>query len=89
VEAIAVYGASAKSDACTFQLTVCRAPRLNQATVGLNAVVGFQRIEAVDSAPVEQVGGTKACRGKEQQAKRKKRKREGPGHVEGSKQRKW
>jgi len=61
---------------------VFRAPRLDQTTVGLNAVVGFEGVEAVESALVEQVGGGggKACSGKEEEGERKKRKL---GHVEG------
>jgi len=64
---------------------VFRAPGLDQTTVGLNAVVGFQRVEAVELAPVEPVGAgatTKACTRREQHAKTKNRKREGLSHVE-------
>lgn len=62
VEAIAVEGEFGNSDTGAFQLRVLRVPCLNQTTFGLNAVVGFQRVEVVELALVELAGAnSKAC----------------------------
>lgn len=62
MEAVAVEGAFGNSDTGALQLRVLRVPCFNKTTFGLNAVVGFQRVEVVELALVELAGAnSKAC----------------------------